>query len=113
MQETDLNNAMSADIKLLGNLLGLVIREQHGTEGFRLVEQVRAEARARRKGEPGAEEALRATIDQLDAPSLDVLIKAFSNYFQLINIAEDQQRIRVLRSREANASADHAVLRIV
>ena len=113
MLETDLNNAMSADIKLLGNLLGLVIREQHGSEGFRLVEQVRAEARARRKGEEGAEEALRATIDQLDAPSLDVLIKAFSNYFQLINIAEDQQRIRVLRSREAkgplNESIDAAI----
>ncbi|MBI1258850.1 MAG: phosphoenolpyruvate carboxylase [Chloroflexi bacterium] len=113
MQETDLNNAMSADIKLLGNLLGLVIREQHGSDGFRLVEQVRAEARARRKGEEGAEEALRATIDQLDASSIDVLIKAFSNYFQLINIAEDQQRIRVLRSREAkgplNESIDTAI----
>jgi len=109
MQETDLNNALSADIKLLGNLLGLVIREQHGSEGFRLVEQVRAEARARRKGEPGAEEALRATIDQLDASSLDVLIKAFSNYFQLINIAEDQQRIRVLRSREAKGPLGESI----
>ena len=109
MQETDLNNAMSADIKLLGNLLGLVIREQHGSEGFRLVEQVRAEARARRKGEEGAEEALRATIDQLDAPSIDVLIKAFSNYFQLINIAEDQQRIRVLRSREAKGPLNESI----
>ncbi|MEP7290489.1 MAG: phosphoenolpyruvate carboxylase [Chloroflexota bacterium] len=109
MTETDLTSAMSGDIKLLGNLLGLVIREQHGSEGFRLVEQVRAEARARRKGEEGAEEALRSTIDQLDAPSLDVLIKAFSNYFQLINIAEDQQRIRVLRSREAKGPLGESI----
>ncbi len=108
-QEIDLNSAMSADIRLLGNLLGVVIREQHGDEGFQLVEQVRAEARARRKGEPGAEEKLRATIDQLDPASLDVLIKAFSNYFQLINIAEDQQRIRVLRSREAKAPLGESI----
>ena len=100
---------MSADIKLLGGLLGVVIREQHGEEAFQLVEQVRAEAQDRRKGDAGAEEALRATIDQLDAPSLDVLIKAFSNYFQLINIAEDQQRIRVLRSREAKGALSESI----
>ncbi len=108
-QEIDLNSAMSADIRLLGNLLGVVIREQHGEAGFQLVEQVRAEARARRKGDQDAEETLRATIDQLDTPSLDVLIKAFSNYFQLINIAEDQQRIRVLRSREAKAPLGESI----
>ena len=109
MQETDLMSALSADIKLLGGLLGVVIREQHGEEGFQLVEKVRAEARGRRKGEPGAETTLRETIDSLDAASLDVLIKAFSNYFQLINIAEDQQRIRVLRSREAKAPLSESI----
>ena len=101
MTETDLTSAMSADVKLLGGLLGVVIRKQHGEEGFALVERVRATARARRKGDADAEQQLREIIDGLDAASLDVLIKAFSNYFQLINIAEDQQRIRVLRSREA------------
>ncbi len=104
MQDSDLTNAMSADIKLLGGLLGVVIREQHGEEAFQLVEQVRAEAKDRRRGDARAEEALRTTIDGLDASSLDVLIKAFSNYFQLINIAEDQQRIRVLRAREAKGA---------
>jgi phosphoenolpyruvate carboxylase len=38
-----------------------------------------------------------------------VLIKAFSNYFQLINIAEDQQRIRVLRQREREGASGEAV----
>ena len=44
---------------------------------------------------------LAATIDALTLDEHRVLIKAFSNYFQLINIAEDQQRVRVLRQREA------------
>ena len=63
-----------------------------------------ADAKGRRRGDQAAEEALRTTIDGLDVKSLRVLTKAFSNYFQLINIAEDQQRIRVLRSREAKAA---------
>src|SRR4029453_7574466 len=45
--------------------------------------------------------ALAATIDALSLDEHHMLIKAFSNYFQLINIAEDQQRVRVLRHREA------------
>ncbi|MEL6216691.1 MAG: phosphoenolpyruvate carboxylase, partial [Pseudomonadota bacterium] len=39
-------------------------------------------------------------IESLDDNQLRILTKAFGNYFQLINIAEDQQRIRVLRDRE-------------
>ena len=42
MQETDLTSALSADIKLLAGLLGVVIREQHGDDAFELVEQVRS-----------------------------------------------------------------------
>src|SRR4030095_8493114 len=94
---------LGADIRLLGNLLGEVIREQHGDGAFDLVERVRAQARSRREHAPDAAPtlALAATIDALSLDEHNVLIKAFSNYFQLINIAEDQQRVRVLRQREA------------
>ncbi|NLX10546.1 MAG: phosphoenolpyruvate carboxylase [Chloroflexi bacterium] len=91
----------SADIKLLGNLLGLIIREQHGAPALDTVERVRASAKARRAGDPAASDALAALIDDLDLAGKRILIKAFSSFFQLINIAEDQQRIRVLREREA------------
>ncbi|MCB9455746.1 MAG: phosphoenolpyruvate carboxylase [Anaerolineaceae bacterium] len=94
-------NPLSADIRLLGNLLGQIIREQHGDIAFDLVEQIRAMARERRNNEPGATQRLTETIGRLSLESRRVLIKAFSNYFQLINIAEDQQRIRILRQREA------------
>src|SRR5499426_1205897 len=40
---------LGADIRLLGNLLGEIIREQHGNVAFDLVEQVRAQARSRRQ----------------------------------------------------------------
>jgi phosphoenolpyruvate carboxylase len=52
MQDTEkrgtgeLTNPLSADIKLLGNLLGRIIREQHGDDAFDLEERVRATAKA-------------------------------------------------------------------
>jgi len=97
----DSNAALSTDIKFLGTLLGRVIRQQHGTDAFDLVERVRGAAKARRRGDPSATAELATLIAELALDDLRVLTKAFSNYFQLINIAEDQQRIRVLRQRES------------
>jgi phosphoenolpyruvate carboxylase len=103
MRDTaEIVNQLSNDIKMLGKLLGHIIKEQHGEAAFKLVEEVRSAAKARRNGDVSAAESLAQQIDQLDLPSLQILIKAFSNYFQLINIAEDQQRIRTLRERERN-----------
>lgn len=92
---------ISSDIKLLGNLLGNIIEEQHGAEALALVEKIRHIARARRSGDAAAAAEMTALIHNTSLEEKKILIKAFSNYFQLINIAEDQQRIRVLREREA------------
>ncbi len=93
---------LSADIKYLGALLGKIIVEQHGDEALDLVEAIRADAKARRTGDTDADLRLATTISTLGLSQRQILIKAFGNYFQLINIAEDLQRIRVLREREAN-----------
>jgi phosphoenolpyruvate carboxylase len=110
---TELTNFLSADVRFLGTQLGNVIREQHGKEAFDLVEKVRSTAKARRNNTPGATEALTTLINSLPLESKRILIKAFANYFQLINIAEDLQRIRVLRQRELSQtlteSMDQAV----
>lgn len=91
---------LSSDIKLLGNLLGYIIREQHGQGALDLVENIRAIAKSRRNGDSKATQQLIDTIQKCDLESKNILIKAFSNYFQLINIAEDLQRIRVIYDRE-------------
>jgi phosphoenolpyruvate carboxylase len=108
---SDLTAALSADIRLLGGLLGEIIREQHGEDAFALVERVRAESRARRAepDNPQHTANLQATIAALDLPAKQILIKAFSNYFQLINIAEDQQRLRVLRQRERDDQLEESI----
>ncbi len=94
------NTPFSSDIKLLGGLLGTIIEEQHGSEALVLVEKIRHTARARRSGSQDAAAQMQSLIQNTTLDEKKILIKAFSNYFQLINIAEDQQRIRVLRERE-------------
>ncbi|PJF23415.1 MAG: phosphoenolpyruvate carboxylase [Phototrophicales bacterium] len=100
---------LSADIKLLGNLLGQIIQEQEGAAVFNLVEQVRHEAKTRRNGDESASARLRAIIQQTDLRGKHMLIKAFGNYLQLINIAEDQHRIRTLRRREMERGVSESI----
>jgi phosphoenolpyruvate carboxylase len=94
------SSALGRDIRLLGNLLGYIIQEQHGEQAFQLVENVRKSAKARRNEDRDAARTLTDLIHHTSLQDKLILIKAFGNYFQLINIAEDQQRIRVLRERE-------------
>jgi phosphoenolpyruvate carboxylase len=105
----ELAGNLSIDIRLLGNLLGETIREQRGDEAFDLVERIRALAKARRQHQPDATAKLSTMIDNLDLDSKRILITAFSNYFQLINIAEDQQRVRVLRQRESEGQLTESI----
>ncbi len=98
--------ALSADIHMLGDLLGETIRRLAGEEVFALEEEVRASAKQLR-ADPSPEEArrLRDRLAGLDLPALRGLIRAFSVYFDLVNLAEQQARIRALRS-QAFASAE-------
>lgn len=91
---------LSGDIRFLGTLLGMIIREQHGEAAFHLVEEIRASAKTRRAGDETETERLMERVRRLTLEEKRILIKAFANYFQLINIAEDHQRVRVLRDRE-------------
>ncbi len=106
---TNASNPLSADIHLLGNLLGRVIRAQHGEDAFNTVEAVRAAAKARRGGDLMQHIELANIINGQHLDGKRVLVKAFSNYFQLINIAEDQQRVRVLRQRERDGALRESV----
>ncbi|MCI0714332.1 MAG: phosphoenolpyruvate carboxylase [Chloroflexi bacterium] len=106
---SDLLEPLSADVKYLGHLLGEIIKEQHGMDAFHLVETVRGYTKARRSDNPDADDQLVRLIDSLSLEECRILIKAFSNYFQLINIAEDTQRIRVLRQREMEDGIDESM----
>lgn len=93
---------LSADIHLLGDLLGRVIRRQAGVETFELEERFRALSKVRRQDRDGAGEVaakLSQLVESLDLRQIREIARAFTLYFQLINVAEDHHRARVLRAR--------------
>jgi phosphoenolpyruvate carboxylase len=93
------------EIRWLGELLGEVLREQAGPDAFDLVEEIRALARERRAGEEGAEARLVERIRSLPPADLEPLIGALSVFFDLANLSEDRQRVRVVRERERSGAA--------
>ena len=107
------NSSLSRDIHTLGNWLGVIIQEQNGMDAFELVEEIRAMSKARRSGDSAAAFRLSSRLENLPLDSKNILIKAFSNYFQLINIAEDLQRIRVIRQREAKGTLRESIVNAI
>ncbi|MFM9195482.1 MAG: phosphoenolpyruvate carboxylase, partial [Planctomycetia bacterium] len=69
-------------------------------DALALIEEIRTLSRDRRAGRHDAERALAARIESLDTAQAECVARAFSVYFDLVNIAEDRQRVRVLRERE-------------
>ena len=83
------------DIRLLGRILGDTVREQEGEETYALVEQIRqASIRFHRHNETGARRELEAVLDSLSADQTLAIVRAFSYFSHLANIAEDQHHIR-------------------
>jgi phosphoenolpyruvate carboxylase len=89
------------DVRLLGSLLGQVLQEQGGPQLLDLVERVRRLAISRRTDpSPEKEAELRRTLEGLDLRDCYRVVRAFTLYFHLINLAEEHHRLRTLRDRE-------------
>ncbi len=103
---------LSETIHMLGDLLGQVLVEQESGELFAVEERVRAQAKARRSDDAQAAEegarALSAEIAALNEDQAWVIACAFALYFDLVNTAEDNSRMKVLR-REALENAPDPV----
>jgi len=81
------------DVSLLGTLVGQMLSEQGGGALFSKVEKVRRTAIARREGTPVTDD-LAALVRGLEVPEAMSLVRAFSAYFQVVNLAELVHRIR-------------------
>ena len=91
---------LGTEIRFLGRILGEIIREQAGQTLYDLEEEIRLGSRARREGKPEAEHALQARIGSMTDTEARTVVRAFTIFFDLVNLAEDRERIRVLRERE-------------
>ena len=91
---------LHSDIELLSSALDEVIRDLAGDDAFGELVTIREIAAERRQGAPDAERRLATAIADLSEPSARNVARALGIFFDLANIAEDLQRIRVLRERE-------------
>jgi phosphoenolpyruvate carboxylase len=83
------------DIRLLGRILGDVIREQEGVDAFELIEQIRKLSVAfRRDADQDADRALKKLLKGLSGDRAVSVIRAFTYFSHLANLAEDRHHIR-------------------
>ncbi len=96
---------LRTDIRLLGRLLGDTVREQEGEAVFDIVERVRQTAiRFARDGDPAARAELASLLDPLPRDVTQSVVRAFSYFLQLANIAEDEHHIRRRRAHDLAGS---------
>ena len=96
------DKALRSRVKLLGTLLGNVLNEQAGSHVYTSVESLRkGYISLRKKDSAGKRKQMAQLIDKLDPATLSNVIRAFSLYFNLANIAEEayqhQQRRKAKR----------------
>ncbi|MEO6921254.1 MAG: phosphoenolpyruvate carboxylase [Collimonas sp.] len=97
---------LKEDIRLLGRLLGDVLREQEGDAVFEVVETIRQTAvRFRRESDPQAGTDLDKLLKKLTRDQTNSVVRAFSYFSHLANIAEDQHHNRRRRAHLLAGSA--------
>jgi phosphoenolpyruvate carboxylase len=95
MKRSDKDQPLIDDIRLLGRILGDVIREQEGVAAYELVEQVRKLSVAfRRDADQEADRALKKLLKSLSGNQTVSVIRAFTYFSHLANLAEDRHHIR-------------------
>lgn len=90
------------DIRLLGRILGDTVRDQEGAETFDLVERIRQTSiRFHRDEDRLARRELEQILDGMSIADTVRIVRAFSYFSHLANIAEDHNNIRQMRARSA------------
>jgi len=103
--ESNKDEPLRDDIRLLGRILGDTVREQEGESVFDIVERVRQTAvRFARDGDPAARDELAGLLDPLPGNTTQAVVRAFSYFLQLANIAEDEHHIRRRRAHDLAGS---------
>lgn len=91
---------ISKTIHLLGDLLGQVISELESPLIFEIEERIRALAKARRNGDQPSAISLQQEVSSLNTEEARAVAASFTAYFDLVNRAEENQRVQILRRYE-------------
>lgn len=107
--EQEIPERMRADVRMLGSLLGQVLRESGSPGLYDDVERLRvATIQAYTDETPEAFERAAAIADSFTVARADEVARAFTAYFHLVNLAEEHQRVRILRERDGRPDRERA-----
>lgn len=105
---TDPHQSLRDDVRLLGSTLGRVIKRFDGEGVFELVEQFRQSCKAiHRDGDKRARDHLLSVLANISDEDARKVGKAFLTYFDLINIAEQNHRLRRRAEKESRQVERH------
>lgn len=98
----DSADALARDVSFLGRMLGDVLREQGGFELFEAVEGLRQACRhLRHHACDAARVEIEQRVESISDDKMEQVVRAFTVYFHLINMAEENHRLRRLVARES------------
>ncbi|HXQ99012.1 MAG TPA: phosphoenolpyruvate carboxylase, partial [Pseudomonas sp.] len=89
----DIDARLREDVHLLGELLGNTIRDQHGADFLEKIERIRKSAKADRHASTQGTEQLSSSLEDLGEDELLPVARAFNQFLNLANIAEQYQLI--------------------
>ncbi|WP_224334167.1 phosphoenolpyruvate carboxylase [Haloprofundus halobius] len=107
------NRTVRQDVRELGALLGDVLEAQTSTEAFETVEELRTNAIGYRKGDTDSRQKLYDVLGGLRSGDESVVARAFTTYFELINLAEERERVRAVRRGSQDGTLDDSLVETV
>ena len=100
MVQREIDSALREDVRLLGNFLGETLKQQVGQDLFDQVESIRKYAKGARDGDAQAEKQLADILQNLTDEDALPLTRAFTQFLNLANIAEQYHGVRLRRQNE-------------
>jgi phosphoenolpyruvate carboxylase len=97
------------DVHELGSILGEVLAEQRSDDALDTVETLRTTAIDYRHGDRNGTNPLTTALDDADPERALVIARAFTTYFELINLAEERERVRALREQSQAGVPDEGL----
>src|SRR5436190_5198384 len=102
MQALEEDARLRNDIRLLGRILGDTVRDQEGVDVFDLVERIRQTSiRFHRDEDRVARRELELILDSMSTAETVCIVRAYSYFSHLANIAEDHNNIRQMRAQNS------------
>ncbi|MDO9190585.1 MAG: phosphoenolpyruvate carboxylase, partial [Sulfurimicrobium sp.] len=106
MTKLPTDRQLRARVKLFGNLLGNVLKTQEDGHVLAAVEALRkGYIRLRKTGDPRLRLQLEKLVGALDPETLTHVVRAFSTYFSLVNLAEESYQHQIRRAQVRGGGA--------